>query len=166
MLKNLCEQFLGLIRVTGLHVQTPLGISRFVTVVGFLLTDTLVTRSRFFHQRLSVFGVKALEHDRYGIAYANLHYLTPQVKSIALAPTDDAPYYEATKLNLIQRKYPLTRAASIYINREPGKPIDPKVKEFLRYVLSQEGQQSVVQEGEFLPLSEEGVHNQMRKLEY
>jgi len=109
--------------------------------------------------------LKALEHDRYGIAYANLHYLTPQVKSIALAPTDDAPYYEATKLNLIQRKYPLTRAASIYINREPGKPIDPKVKEFLRYVLSQEGQQSVVQEGEFLPLSEEGVHNQMRKLE-
>ncbi len=109
--------------------------------------------------------LKALEHDRYGVAYANLHYVNPQVKTIAIASTDDAPYYEATKLNLIQRKYPLTRAVSIYINREPGKPIDPKVREFLRYVLSQEGQQSVVQEGEFLPLSEEGVRNQMRKLE-
>ena len=109
--------------------------------------------------------LEALAHDRYGVAYANLRYVNAQVKSIALASTDDASYYEATKLNLIQRKYLLTRAASIYINHEPGKPIDPKVREFLRYILSQEGQQEVVREGDFLPLSEETVREQIRKLE-
>src|SRR6266496_797306 len=102
----------------------------------------------------------ALAHDRYGIAYANLRYANRLVKSIALAPTDDAPYYEPIKLNLIQRKYLLTRGASIYINREPGKPINPTVKEFLRYILSQEGQQAVAREGDFLPLSEETVREQ------
>jgi len=57
--------------------------------------------------------------------------------------------------NLIERKYPLARATSIYINREPGKPIDSKVKEFLLYILSEEGQQEVARAGDFLPLGKE-----------
>ena len=63
------------------------------------------------------------------------------------------------------RKYLLTRGVSIYVNRAPGKPIDPNVKEFLRYILSQEGQQDLVREGDYLPLSEATVREQLRKLE-
>jgi phosphate transport system substrate-binding protein len=109
--------------------------------------------------------LRALARDPYGIAYANPRYASPQVKAIAIASTDAAPAYETTKANLIDRKYPLARTASIYVNREPGKPIDPKVKEFLLYILSQDGQLEVMREGDFLPLSKETQAEQRRKLE-
>jgi phosphate transport system substrate-binding protein len=109
--------------------------------------------------------LEALAQDRYGIAYSNLGFMNQQVKPIAIATSDGGPFYEATKDNLIQRKYPLTRAASIYVNRAPGKKLDPKVQEFLCYVLSKEGQQQVVREGDFLPLTEEIIREQLRKMD-
>jgi len=107
----------------------------------------------------------ALAQDRYGIGYSNLRYRNALVKPLALAPTDGGPYYEATKENLIQRKYPLTRFITTFVNRAPGRPLDPKVKEFLRYILSREGQQRIVRDGNYLPLSEEAVRAQLRKLD-
>jgi phosphate transport system substrate-binding protein len=44
-------------------------------------------------------------------------------------------------------------------------PIDPKVKEFLRYLLSREGQQVVVRDGRYLPLSAVAAQKEMRKLD-
>ena len=107
----------------------------------------------------------ALALDRYGIAYANLRSLNRQVKSIAIAANDDGPYYEGTKENLVERKYPLTRAVTMYVNRAPGQALDPTVKEFLRYVLSPEGQREVAQDRDFLPLSQATAAEQIRKIE-
>jgi len=47
----------------------------------------------------------------------------------------------------------------------PGKPVDPKVREFLRYILSYEGQQDILREGGYLQLSDEAVREQLKKLE-
>ena len=99
------------------------------------------------------------------MAYSNLRYGNAQVKPLALATTDGGPYYEATKENLMQRKYPLTRFITTFVNRAPGRPVDPKVKEFLRYILSREGQQAILRDGNYLPLSEESIKAQLRKLE-
>ncbi|MDT5158012.1 MAG: phosphate transport system substrate-binding protein [Acidobacteriota bacterium] len=107
----------------------------------------------------------ALAQDRYGIAYSNLRYMNAQVKPLALAASNGAPYYEATKENLIQRKYPLTRFITTFFNRAPGQPVDPKVREFLRYILSREGQQAIVRDGNYLPLSEDAIRAQLKKLE-
>lgn len=107
----------------------------------------------------------ALARDRYGIAVSNLRYQNAQVKPLALATEDGAPYYEATKENLIQHRYPFTRVIPAFINRQPGKPIDPKVREFLSYLLSYEGQHDLVREGGYLPLSEESIREQLKKLE-
>jgi len=48
---------------------------------------------------------------------------------------------------------------------EPGKPVDPKVDEFLRFILSQEGQDCVQREGRYLPLTAAVVRDQLKKLE-
>ena len=106
----------------------------------------------------------ALAKDRYGIAVSNLRYMNPQVKPLALAVREGGPYYEATKENLIQRKYPFARIIPAFINRKPGQPVDPKVREFLRYLLSYEGQHDVRESG-YLPLNEESILAQLRKLE-
>ena len=106
----------------------------------------------------------ALAKDRYGIAVSNLRYMNLQVKPLALAVNDGGPYYEATKENLIQRKYPFTRIIPAFINRKPGQPVDPKVKEFLRYLLSYEGQHDVRESG-YLPLNGESIRAQLKKIE-
>ncbi len=87
------------------------------------------------------------------------------MKPLALAINDGGWYYEATKENLIEGKYPLTRIIPAFVNRTPGKPLDPKVKEFLRYILSFEGQQDLVRGVGYLPLSEGSIREQLKKLE-
>jgi phosphate transport system substrate-binding protein len=105
----------------------------------------------------------ALSMDRHGIGVSNPRYVNPRVKPIALASQES--YFQATKDNLIQRKYPLTRIVPAYINQAPDKPIDPKVKEFLRYILSREGQQDILRDEGYLPLNREALRQQLKKLE-
>jgi phosphate transport system substrate-binding protein len=107
----------------------------------------------------------ALRKDRFGLAVSCMRYATPAVRPIALAMEDRGPYYLATKENLIARKYPLTRLTYAFLNRPPGKPTDPKVKEFLRYIFSREGREDVLRDGGYLPLSEEAIAEQLKKLD-
>jgi phosphate transport system substrate-binding protein len=109
--------------------------------------------------------VKALQDDKYGIAYTCLCNKTPSLKSVAIAASPQAPYIELTKGDVVSRKYPLSRSVYIYIDRAPGQPVDPKVKEFLTYVLSREGQLAVDKDGGYLPLTEDLVREQLQKLE-
>ena len=107
----------------------------------------------------------ALATDRFGIGISNLRYANPSVKPLALASQDGGPYYQATQQTLIEQTYPLTRIIPAFINRVPGGPVDPKVKEFLRYILSREGQQAIVRDGGYLPLSAQAVREQLKKLQ-
>jgi phosphate transport system substrate-binding protein len=109
--------------------------------------------------------LEALSRDPYGITFSTAGYGNPKVKAVALASQDTGPFYEPNKENLMQGTYPLTRVTWVYTNRAPGKPIDPKVKEFLRYILSREGQQDVLRQGDYLPLTDQVVREQLRKLE-
>jgi phosphate transport system substrate-binding protein len=109
--------------------------------------------------------MRDLGQDPYAIAYSGVAKKTPQVKTLALAAKAGAPFVEMSPETVANRTYPLTRSLYIYINRAPGKPLDPRVKEFLRYVLSREGQQSVTKQHVFLPLTEEVVREQLKKLE-
>ena len=90
--------------------------------------------------------------DPYAIGYAGFGNIMPGVKSVALAQDGGGPYYKGTFDEVLEQKYPLSRVIYIYVNRAPGKPLDPKVREFLRFVLSAKGQEDVVKEGIFLPL--------------
>jgi phosphate transport system substrate-binding protein len=106
-----------------------------------------------------------LGKDRYGIAYTGIPFMTPQTKPVALAAREGAPYIELTLRNVQNRSFPLTRDVYYYLKREKGKPIDPKVKEFLRYVLSREGQDAVQRDAKYLPLTAEVVRRGRQKLE-
>ena len=52
-----------------------------------------------------------------------------------------------------------------FVNRPPGQPIEPKVREFLRYLFSREGQEDILREGSYLPLSETTLAAQRKLLE-
>jgi phosphate transport system substrate-binding protein len=113
--------------------------------------------------------LEALARDRYGIAYAALAYATAQVKSLALAGKPGGAFVMPTHASVADRSYPLYRSAYIYF--APDTPTgdraktDPKVREFLRYILSREGQQDVAREGDYLPLTAGTAREQLGKLD-
>lgn len=109
--------------------------------------------------------IAAMQDDPYAIGYGCLCDGTPRVKALALAMNAEGPYIELTRNSVAARTYPLTRSVYIYIDHIPGEPLDPKVKEFLTYVLSKQGQQAVTAEGDYLPLSPSVAAEERRKLE-
>ncbi|MFI5357282.1 MAG: PstS family phosphate ABC transporter substrate-binding protein [Opitutales bacterium] len=111
-----------------------------------------------------------LEHDKYGIAWAGMPQWNqvPQItgiKTIALRARSGGPFVAPSKATLADRSYPLTRSIYIYLDREPGRPLPAKVKDFLKYVLSAEGQDLVRQNGVYLPLPAAVVREQLQKLD-
>jgi phosphate transport system substrate-binding protein len=109
-------------------------------------------------------SMAALRADRYGLAISNLHYLNSDVKPVALAVQDGGPFYAATRDTLISRNYPLTRTIFACANQRPGQALDPKVRDFLRYILSPAGQRDIIKDGNYLPLSAEATATQLQKL--
>jgi phosphate transport system substrate-binding protein len=106
----------------------------------------------------------ALARDPGGIAISNLRYTNPNVRALALSRSDNGPWYEPTPANLINQDYPLARIIPAFIDLTPGQPVNPLVREFLRYLLSKEGQTVLVQESPYLPLSPAVIRQQLEKL--
>jgi phosphate transport system substrate-binding protein len=116
--------------------------------------------------------VADLAHDPDGIAYGPLGVRVPGVKPIAIAEHEGGPYVELTRESVAQRTYPLARPVYIVFNVDNAKGEltdqrgDPRVREFLRYVLSEEGQRAVKQDDVYLPLPASVVTAQLAKLDF
>jgi phosphate transport system substrate-binding protein len=96
--------------------------------------------------------VDALAKDPYGIAISNVRYVNAAVRPIALAWTPAGPYVLPTEASLIDESYPLVRIIPAFVDRAPGKPVAPAVAEFLRYILSRQGQRALIEQSGYLPL--------------
>ncbi|MDD3178948.1 MAG: hypothetical protein PHQ04_01210 [Opitutaceae bacterium] len=107
-----------------------------------------------------------LRKDPLGIAYVRYSRNFPSdVKALALAKDEKGPFVHASLESVQDRSYPLWGEMQFWVSIKPGTKIDPKVKEFLRYILSQEGQSLVQEDGKYLPLTAEVVREQLQKLE-
>ena len=111
------------------------------------------------------FMMQDLGKDKYAIAYSGIREMTPRVKALALAVKDGSPYIPFSLETVANRTYPLARSMYVYLNRAPGKPLDPKIAEFLRFILSRQGQESVAKQRVFLPLPAATVGEQLKKLQ-
>lgn len=109
--------------------------------------------------------IDELGGDRFGIGYAVLANATPRVKLLPVAASGTGPFVLPTLETVHDRSYPLVYEMHMYLNRVPGLPLDPNTKEFLRFVLSREGQEAVERDGKYLPLTADRVSEQLRKLE-
>ena len=113
----------------------------------------------------------ALAHDPLGIAYTGMCYRTAQTKPLALAESAGGAFVEPTRESVASHAYPLSRLVYLYFapdqpsGERANPPVDPKVREFLRYILSRQGQEDVRREGDYLPLTPELVRAQIDVLE-
>src|SRR5207248_2756051 len=110
-----------------------------------------------------------LGNDPSGIAYASLASATAGVKALPLAETAAGPYVKLTRSSVADRSYPLSRPVYAVLNIDNEKSelagVDPKLREFLRYVLSKQGQADVAHEGGYLPLTAAAAAEQIKKLD-
>ena len=108
--------------------------------------------------------VQGVTEDRFGIGYSGIGYKTSGVKVVALAEKEGSAYSDGSYDDVKSDKYPLHRFLYLYINRAPGKPLDPVVKEFCKLIFSKEGQEVVLKDG-YLPVTPEIAKQELAKLE-
>jgi len=113
----------------------------------------------------SVQARRAIAKDKYSIFYVSPASLGSEVRELAVQAQDGGPYVKRSLESVHDRTYPLINQCYFYLNRDPGKPVEPKVNEFLHFILSQEGQECVEREGRYLPLTGDVVREQLKKLE-
>ncbi|MCK6478768.1 MAG: phosphate ABC transporter substrate-binding protein [Planctomycetes bacterium] len=106
--------------------------------------------------------VGAIASDKYGIGYSGIGYKTADVLAVPLAMKGDK-FIAATPENAYTGEYPLARFLWLYVNHKPGSSMDPLRREFIRYIMSQEGQLDVVKDGYF-PLTADLAKEQLRKI--
>jgi phosphate transport system substrate-binding protein len=104
--------------------------------------------------------------DPGAIGYARYHDGFPRdLKILALATDEKSPYVEYNIDNVQNRSYPLWGDQSFWVSVKRGEKMDLKVREFIRFVLSREGQELVQKDGKYLPLTAEVVRDELAKLE-
>jgi phosphate transport system substrate-binding protein len=102
-----------------------------------------------------VFPIAArVAEDRNAIGYTGLAYVDAGVRVLALAPEQGGPAYAPSYESVARADYPLSRLIYFNTNAAPDRPLDPAIAELLRFILSREGQQIVLQHRIFLPLRE------------
>jgi ABC-type phosphate transport system substrate-binding protein len=108
--------------------------------------------------------VKAIARDPSAIGFGNIEDGVPGVRMLAVAEQEGGEAFEPSVQNVAAGRYPLTPYVYMEVNRRPGEPVPPHVKEFLRFILSQEGQRLVALDA-FFPLSPAEVNAELAKLE-
>ena len=107
--------------------------------------------------------VQGVTEDKFGIGYSGVGYKTSGVRAVPVA-AKAGDCVEDSPENILAGKYPISRFLYVYVNKAPNKPLDPLVREYLKYVLSQQGQQTVVKDG-FIPLPNKIVQEELAKLQ-
>ena len=107
--------------------------------------------------------VQSVSTSLNGIGYSGIGYKTSSVRILPLAKREGQPYIAATSDNAINGSYPLSRFLYVYINKEPNKPLAPLEREFVKMVLSKQGQRVVVKDG-YIPLPGQVVEKHLAQL--
>jgi len=120
-------------------------------------------RNQVNEQPGSASVVQAVASSLNGIGYSGIGYLTSNVKALALARNEITPPVQASPAAVLDGSYPLTRYLYMYVNKSPGRPLPPVEREFLRMVLSRQGQEIVAKDG-YVPLPAETANRELRRI--
>lgn len=88
----------------------------------------------------------------------------PGLKTVAVATKPGDEFVAGTAAAVASGSYPLTRYMYIRLNRDPGEPLAPQLREFLRFILSRDGQ-NFIPTSAYYPLRADEVAEELRKLE-
>ena len=106
--------------------------------------------------------VQSISSTLNAIGYSGIGYRTSSVRAVPLSKKGGEAF-EANEQNALAGKFPLSRFFYVYVNKAPNKPLSPLEAEFVKLVLSQQGQQVVVKDG-YIPLPAKVVEKTKKEL--
>ena len=106
--------------------------------------------------------VQSISSSLNAIGYSGIGYKTSGVRTVPLSKKG-TKYVDATLENVATGKYPLSRFLYVYVNKHPNKPLSPIEAEFLKMVLSKDGQKIVEKDG-YVPLTSGMANKELQKL--
>ncbi len=108
--------------------------------------------------------VNGIATDAAGIGYSGIGYKTSEVRALPIAAKQGEPFVEPDFANAIDGSYPLARLLYVYIPKDPAQPLPAATHEFMKFILSQQGQELVVRDG-YGALPVEVLQEQLQLLE-
>lgn len=110
--------------------------------------------------------VDHVRDDPNAIAYVRFHPKFPtDVKILDVGKTDAGPFVHYSMETLQDHTYPLWGGQSFWFDVPPGQKVDPKIREFIRFVLSKQGQELLQKDGKYLPLDTATVQEGLKRLQ-
>jgi phosphate transport system substrate-binding protein len=106
--------------------------------------------------------VQAIATDPSAIGCASTFFTSKRVRAVPLAGAD-GQFYAPTEENVRNHKYPLSRFHYIYVNKPPRQALAGPAAEFLRFLLSREGQATLARDGN-IPLDAPTAQESRRRL--
>ena len=107
--------------------------------------------------------VQSVNTSLNGIGYSGIGYKTSGVRAVPVAKKHGKPFVAATAENALNKTYPLSRYLYVYVNKHPEKPLAPLEREFIKLVLSKQGQNVVIKDG-YIPLPAKIAEKQLNRL--
>jgi ABC-type phosphate transport system substrate-binding protein len=107
---------------------------------------------------------KAIAADPEALGFGGFEDGGPDIKTVPVVRDEGGAPVEGTADSVSSGRYPLSRYMYIRLERTPGKPLAPAVREFLRYILSREGQEPILYSGYF-PLTAKEAREELAKLD-
>jgi phosphate transport system substrate-binding protein len=107
--------------------------------------------------------VQGVASDRYAIGYSGIGYRTAGVRSVPLAVSSGNACYDTSADATYSGKYPLARYLYVYVNKKPNQPLDPLRSEFIKYMLSKDGQ-TQTEMGGFYSITNADRENDLKRL--
>lgn len=98
--------------------------------------------------------LKRLENEPGGITVAAIGRETPLIRQVAVADALQGPFIKGTVAEVQANEYPYGRYLYFYVRRETDGHIDPVARDYLKLMLSKEGQDIVAaQANGYIPLN-------------
>ncbi|GAA3533885.1 phosphate ABC transporter substrate-binding protein PstS family protein [Zobellella aerophila] len=107
--------------------------------------------------------VQSVSSSLNAVGYSGLGYSTSSVRAVPLAKAGSTDFVAATSENAISGEYPLSRFLYVYVNKHPNEPLGPMEAEFIKLMLSKQGQQIVDKDG-YVPVPMAVIEADLKKL--
>ncbi|HKM16237.1 MAG TPA: phosphate ABC transporter substrate-binding protein PstS family protein [Marinospirillum sp.] len=95
--------------------------------------------------------VQSISTSLNAIGYSGIGYRTSSIRTVPLAATANDAYIDATPEQAASGEFPLSRFLYVYVNKRPNQSMQPLDREFVKLILSKQGQDVVVRDG-YVPL--------------
>ena len=107
--------------------------------------------------------VQGVASDKFAIGYSGIGYKTADVRAVPIAAKKGETCFEADAKNAYSGDYAISRFLYVYVNKNPNQPLDPVRGEFIKYMLSKQGQEGTIKDGYF-PVTSDIVTEDLKSL--